>query len=160
MELTVGNAYRIMIDNWEDPIVGVIQSLKGEWVILSFNQVDYQFDGDILLNKQFIESGLRGKDEMFLEKTIVARGTDFGKLNVENLLSEIVQISLEEEEEAYIGKLLELKDDRLILKLMDTNGGWTDTEEFSVNEIRTIQVNNDYLQALFSVNEYDNRSSS
>lgn len=168
MNLKKGNAYSLIIDNWDIPIIGVVLSTGTKWILLSYNQVDYQFDGKILVNFNHIKDVDRGEDEIFLEKTVKARNfiwkIDESKFDLDSVnplpigvedTKLIIQISFNNEE-SYIGKPLKFNEiDGLTIRTIDVDGSWSDDDSFQIDEVRTIQIENDYLQALQAINELD-----
>jgi hypothetical protein len=139
---------------------GFLIDYSDDWILLRNNPVDFILDGFVILRNKNILVVNRDQDLAFTEKIIRLKGL---KTNSDDIipikdlptiisfLAEkygIFQISKKSAKSAYLGKLIELNDEELIIDFLDTKGQFGGELSFNPEKIRVIEFDTDYINSL------------
>lgn len=139
---------------------GFLIDYSDDWVLLKNNPVDFIIDGFVILKNKNIERIYRDQDHEFTEKVIRLKGL---KTNAKDIipirdLASIInfvdkkygvfQIAKKSATSAYLGKLIRLNDEELIIDFLDTKGQFGGELNFNPEKIRVIEFDTDYINSL------------
>ena len=139
---------------------GFLIDYSDDWILLKNNPVDFIIDGFVILKNKNIERVYRDKDHEFTEKVIRLKGL---KTNAKDIipikdLASIIsfvdkkygvfQISKKSATSAYLGKLMELNNEKLTIDFLDTKGQFGGELSFNPEKIRVIEFDTDYINSL------------
>lgn len=142
---------------------GYIIDYNDDWTLLKYNTVDYVRDGYIILRNKHINSYKRDKVEKFHQKALDLKGesvklTDKIPINdiktILNYLTEkfgVFQFDLRSDAYCYIGKVKSIEKNNLKIDYLDSEGNWSETREYKLGNIRTIEFDTDYINSLLLV---------
>jgi len=139
---------------------GFLIDYSDDWILLKNNPVDFIIDGFVILKNKNIERIYRDQDHEFTEKVIRLKGL---KTNAKDIipikdLASIIsfvdkkygvfQIAKKSATSAYLGKLIQLNDQELIIDFLDTKGQFGGELSFNPEKIRVIEFDTDYINSL------------
>jgi hypothetical protein len=139
---------------------GFLIDYTEDWILIKNNPVDYILDGYIILKNKNIKSITRDENNQFTEKVIKLKGL---KTNAEEIIPlkdlssilnflndkyEVFQIATKSVKAVYLGKLIELNDEELIINFLETKGKFGGELSFDPNKIRVIEFDTDYINSL------------
>jgi hypothetical protein len=142
------------------PIYGFILDYNNDWTLMKHNPFDYVIDGFIILRHKNIQGFRRDKEEKFKEKIINLKGYNPSTEEViplnslETILSFLTnnfgafQLETKSENACYIGNLKTIDNKNLIINSFNINAKWSGQVKLRVNDVRTIQFDNDYINSL------------
>ncbi len=140
------------------PVDGVVIDYDADWTLVRYNPVDYVLDGYALVNNNKVKGFQRTKEELFKEKIIKLK-TRFSSdadicYSLKNIIDrltsqdDLVQIETNSESVTYVGYASLIKEGVISLSSINPNGRKGKKMIIPVDEIRTIQYENDYLTSL------------
>ncbi|MFI0490850.1 hypothetical protein [Flavobacterium sp.] len=150
----------IEFEDMKNIFSGFLIDYTEDWILLKYNPVDYILDGYVILLNKNIKSIDRDESEEFTEKVIKLKGlkTNASEIipikNFSTILHflndkfEIFQIATKREKAAYLGKLIEVNDEELIIDFLETRGKFGGELSFNPNKIRVIEFDTDYINSL------------
>jgi len=169
MELIKNNLYAIKLKGREEILRGVLLCSSVEWILLKYNPVDYVLDGYIFIRKKYVKNVIREENEIFDETVIrlkcpvIEFDTTCPKLDeVTDILyylmrhETVIQFDFHDETVCYIGKIKKIFTKSMRVLHLDTKGKWTDESSYQIEQIRTIQFDNDYTNSLYIYNKWMN----
>jgi len=144
----------------KEVFTGFLIDYSDDWILLRNNPVDFILDGFVILRNKNILVVNRGQDLAFTEKIIRLKGLKTNSddiipikdlATIISFLAEkygIFQISKKSAKSAYLGKLIELNDEELIIDFLDTKGQFGGELSFNPEKIRVIEFDTDYINSL------------
>ncbi len=160
MEQYLRQLIAIEFQDKKEIFTGFLIDYSDDWILLRNNPVDYILDGFVILKNKNIEAVHRDQDLAFTEKVIRLKGL---KTNAEDIIPirdlnsilnfinnkhGIFQISKKSAKSAYLGKLISLNDEELIIDFLDTKGQFGGELSFNPQKIRVIEFDTDYINSL------------
>jgi hypothetical protein len=160
MEKYLRQLISIEFEDKKDIFSGFLIDWTEDWILLKNNPVDFIIDGYTLLKNKNVKSIIQDKDHEFTEKVIRLKGL---KTSAEEIIPlkdlssiinfladkyEIFQISKKSDKAVYLGKLMELNEDELVIDFLGTEGEFDGEMSFKLNKIRVIEFDTDYINSL------------
>ncbi|WP_456313356.1 hypothetical protein [Pseudomonas shirazensis] len=160
MEQYLRQLIAIEFSDKKEIFTGFLIDYSDDWILLRNNPVDYILDGFVILKNKNVETVHRDHDLAFTEKVIRLKGL---KTNAEDIipirdLASIVnfitnkygifQISKKSAKSAYLGKLISLNEEELLIDFLDTKGQFGGELSFNPEKIRVIEFDTDYINSL------------
>lgn len=160
MEQYLRQLVEIEFQDKKQIFTGFLIDYSDDWILLRNNPVDYILDGFVILRNKNIEAVNRDHELAFTEKVIRLKGL---KINSEDIIPikdlasiinyvsqkyEIFQIAKKSVKSAYLGKLLSLTDEELMIDFLDTRGEFGGELAFNPEKIRVIEFDTDYINSL------------
>lgn len=142
------------------PVDGIVIDYDKDWTLLKYNPVDYVLDGYILVNNKKVKGFQRSQEELFKEKiiklkTITLMNTNASAIfNLESIVAmlvsrnDLLQIETSSESVTCVGYASLINEESILLSSVNPNGKKGSKRSIPINEIRTIQYENDYLTSL------------
>ncbi|MGA9639737.1 hypothetical protein [Flavobacterium sp.] len=160
MEKYLRQLISIEFEDKKDIFTGFLIDWTEEWILLKNNPVDFIIDGFTILKNKNVKAIIQDKDHEFTEKVIKLKGlktsaeeiiplTDLA--SIISFLSrkyEIFQIAKKSDKAVYLGKLIELNEDELIMDFLGPEGDFEGEMGFKHNKIRVIEFDTDYINSL------------
>jgi hypothetical protein len=144
---------------------GYLIDYNDDWTLLKYNANDYVRDGYIILRNKHIISYKQDEEENFHKKVLDLKGesvTQSDKIPMDNIktilsyLTEkygVFQFDLRSNTYCYIGKVKSIDKNSLTIDYLDSIGNWSETREYKLGNIRTIQYDSDYINSLLLVSK-------
>lgn len=169
--MTENNIFTFELNARKDSITGFVIEVGVDWVLLIHIPVDFSIDGFIMFRKSNVAKFWREDKEKLIEKVKekelkelaldwrMDMGTGWGSGEPfvgfkANLM--FIQIELDDESVCYIGRIEEIENGILSMKMLDTNGSHWEELKYNSKEISVIEFDNDYVTSLarFDRKEY------
>ncbi len=160
MKENIGHLILIEFTDKQESVSGFIIDYSEDWILLKLNPCDYLIDGYTIVKNKNIKSLVRTEREEFAEKIIrlknLSPNTD-NKIPLKNLTTildyltknyGVFQIATKRENAAYLGRLITIDDEELVIEFLDTRGKWSDEISFNPKKIRIIEFDTDYINSL------------
>nr|WP_315200043.1 hypothetical protein [uncultured Flavobacterium sp.] len=160
MEKYLRQLISIEFDDKKDIFSGFLIDWTEDWILLKNNPVDFIIDGYTILKNKNVKSIIQDKDHEFTERVIKLKGlkTSAAEIipltdlpSIINFLAdryEIFQIAKKSDKAVYLGKLIELNDEELVIDFMGTEGEFDGEMSFKLDKIRVIEFDTDYINSL------------
>ncbi|MFV8372628.1 hypothetical protein [Flavobacterium sp. LB2P74] len=160
MEKYLRQLISIEFEDKKDVFSGFLIDWTEDWILLKNNPVDFIIDGYTILKNKNIKSIIQDKDHEFTERVIKLKGlkTSAEKIiplkdlySIMNFLAnkyEIFQIAKKSDKAVYLGKLIEINEDELVMDFLGTEGEFEGEMNFKQNKIRVIEFDTDYINSL------------
>ena len=160
MEQYVRQLVSIEFLDKKEVINGFLIDYSDEWILLKNNPVDFIIDGFVLVKNKNIERIYRDEEHEFTEKVIRLKGL---KTNAKDIIPikdlasildfidkkyGLFQISKKSATSAYLGKLIKLDNEELIIDFLDTKAQFGGELSFNPEKIRLIEFDTDYINSL------------
>lgn len=150
----------IEFEDKKEIFTGFLIDWTDDWILLKNNPVDFIIDGYTILKNENLKSIIQEEDHEFTEKVIKLKGlktsaeeiiplTDLH--SIINFLDKkhlVFQIAKRSDKAVYLGKLIELNDEELIIDFLGTEGKFDGEMSFKLNKIRVIEFDTDYINSL------------
>jgi hypothetical protein len=168
MKNYIGKLISIEFTDKKVIVSGFLIDYNEDWILLRFNPVDYILDGYIILKNKNIQSVIRDENEEFTERVIKLKGLKTSSdeivpiqslssiLNYLNHKHGIFQIAKRSDKAVYLGKLIELNEEELVIDFLETKGIFGGEMSFNPKKIRAIEFDTDYINSLKLVAKEDN----
>lgn len=160
MEKYLKQLISIKFDDKKLITTGFLIDYSSDWILLKSNPVDYVIDGYVILRNKNIKTISRDEAEIFTEKVIKLKGFEIEDrdtiplFNLTSILTflndkyEVFQIATKREKAVYLGKLIEISEEELIIDFLETRGDFGGEMNFNPNKIRVIEFDTDYINSL------------
>ncbi|PZX94513.1 hypothetical protein DOS84_02860 [Flavobacterium aquariorum] len=160
MEKYLRQLISIEFDDKKDIFSGFLIDWTEDWILLKNNPVDFIIDGYTILKNKNVKSIIQDKDHEFTERVIKLKGLKTSAeeiiplkdlFSIINFLAdkhEIFQIAKKSEKAVYLGKLIEINEDELVIDFLGTEGEFEGEMSFKLNKIRVIEFDTDYINSL------------
>lgn len=160
MEKYLRQLISIEFEDKKDIFSGFLIDWTEDWILLKNNPVDFIIDGYTILKNKNVKSIIQDKDHEFTERVIKLKGL---KTSAEEIIPlkdlhsiisfladryEIFQIAKKSDKAVYLGKLMELNDEELVIDFMGTEGEFEGEMSFKLDKIRVIEFDTDYINSL------------
>jgi len=160
MEKYLRQLISIEFEDKKDIFSGFFIDWTEDWILLKNNPVDFIIDGYTILKNKNVKSIIQDKDHEFTERVIKLKGL---KTSAEEIIPlkdlssiinflaekyEIFQIAKKSDKAVYLGKLIELNEEELLIDFMGTEGEFDGEMSFKLDKIRVIEFDTDYINSL------------
>ncbi len=160
MEKYLRQLISIEFDDKKDIFSGFLIDWTEDWILLKNNPVDFIIDGYTILKNKHVKSIIQDKDHEFTERVIKLKGL---KTSAEEIIPlkdlpsiinfladkyEIFQIAKKSDKAVYLGKLIELNEEELLIDFLGTEGEFDGEMSFKLDKIRVIEFDTDYINSL------------
>ncbi|MFV8376823.1 hypothetical protein [Flavobacterium sp. LB1P62] len=160
MEKYLRQLISIEFEDKKDIFSGFLIDWTEDWILLKNNPVDFIIDGYTILKNKNVKSIIQDKDHEFTERVIKLKGL---KTSAEEIIPlkdlasiinflenkyKIFQITKKSDKAVYLGKLIELNDEELVIDFLGTEGKFEGEMSFKQNKIRVIEFDTDYINSL------------
>lgn len=160
MEKYVRQLISIEFDDKKEIFSGFLIDWTEDWILLKNNPVDFIIDGYTILKNKNVKAIIQDKDHEFTERVIKLKGL---KTSAEEIIPlrdlfsiihflankyEIFQIATKSDKAVYLGKLIELDEEELVIDFLGTEGQFEGEMSFKPNKIRVIEFDTDYINSL------------
>ncbi|MCV9929997.1 hypothetical protein OIU83_20220 [Flavobacterium sp. LS1R49] len=150
----------IEFEDRKEIFTGFLIDYTDDWILIKNNPVDFIIDGYVILKNKNIQSITRDSDNVFTESVIRLKGL---KTNSDEIIPlrdlssiltfitnkyEIFQIAKKSEKSVYLGKLIKLDDEELVIDFLETRGKFGGELSINPNKIRVIEFDTDYINSL------------
>ncbi|MFE3867057.1 hypothetical protein ACFX5E_03095 [Flavobacterium sp. LS2P90] len=160
MEKYLRQLITIEFDDKKEIFSGFLIDWTEDWILLKNNPFDFIIDGYTILKNENVKSIIQDKDHEFTERVIKLKGlkTSAAEIiplkdlsSITNFLAnkyEIFQIAKKSDKTVYLGKLIELNEEELVIDFLGTEGKFEGEMTFKQNKIRVIEFDTDYINSL------------
>lgn len=160
MEKYLRQLISIEFDDKKEIFSGFLIDWTEDWILLKNNPFDFIIDGYTILKNENVKSIIQDKDHEFTERVIKLKGL---KTSAEEIIPlkdlssiinflenkyEIFQIAKKSDKALYLGKLIELNEEELVIDFLGTEGKFEGEMSFKQNKIRVIEFDTDYINSL------------
>ncbi|CAM3470839.1 hypothetical protein LL966_00225 [Flavobacterium chungbukense] len=160
MEQYLRQLVEIEFQDKKEIFSGFLIDYSDEWILLRNNPVDFILDGFVILRNKNIEAIHRDEEHIFTEKVIRLKGIN---INTEDIipiqdLNSIVnfldrkygifQLAKKSSKAVYLGKLISLTEEELLIDFLETRGKFGGELGFNPEKIRVIEFDTDYINSL------------
>ncbi len=156
----IGQLISIKFTDRKTPISGLVLDYNNDWTLMKYNPVDYQIDGYIIFRHKNIKGFRRDQEEKWIEKVIKLKGLQLNEsdvipiANLETILNYLTenfgvfQVYTKSEAACYLGRLKSINEKELIMYNLNAKGKWEGLLKFTIEEIRVIEFDTDYINSL------------
>ena len=160
MEKYVRQLITIEFDDKKEIFSGFLIDWTEDWILLKNNPVDFIIDGYTILKNKNVKAIIQDKDHEFTDRVIKLKGLKTSAAEIIPLKDvstiihflasryEIFQIATKSDKAVYLGNLLELNEEELIIDFLGTEGKFEGEMSFKPNKIRVIEFDTDYINSL------------
>jgi hypothetical protein len=160
MEKYLRQLISIEFDDKKEIFSGFLIDWTEDWILLKNNPFDFIIDGYTILKNVNVKAIIQDKDHEFTERVIKLKGL---KTSAEEIIPlkdlssiinfladkyDIFQIAKKSDKAVYLGRLMELNDDELVIDFLGTEGEFEGEMSFKQNKIRVIEFDTDYINSL------------
>lgn len=160
MEKYLRQLISIEFDDKKEIFTGFLIDWTEDWILLKNNPVDFIIDGYTILKNKNVKSIIQDKDHEFTERVIKLKGL---KTSAEEIIPlkdlssiinfladkyEIFQIAKKSDKAVYLGKLMEINEEELVIDFLGLEGEFEGEMSFKLNKIRAIEFDTDYINSL------------
>ena len=160
MEKYLRQLISIEFEDKKDVFSGFLIDWTEDWILLKNNPVDFIIDGYTILKNKNVKSIIQDKDHEFTERVIKLKGLKtsaeeiiplkdlYSIINFLAIKYEIFQITKKSDKAVYLGKLIEINEEELVIDFLGTEGEFDGEMSFKQNKIRVIEFDTDYINSL------------
>ena len=160
MEKYLRQLISIEFEDKKETFTGFLIDWTEDWILLKNNPFDFIIDGYTILKNKNVKSIIQDKDHEFTERVIKLKGL---KTSAEEIIPlkdlssiinfmadkyEIFQIAKKSDKAVYLGKLIEVNEDELLIDFLGPEGKFEGEMSFKQNKIRAIEFDTDYINSL------------
>lgn len=169
MEKYLRQLISITFEDKKEIFTGFLIDWTEDWILLKNNPFDFIIDGYTILRNKSIEAIIQDEDHEFTERVIKLKGL---KTSAEEIIPlkdlptiinfiadkyEVFQIAKKSDKAVYLGKLIEVNDEELIIDFLSTEGQYDGEMDFKAEKIRVIEFDTDYINSLKLIIEADQK---
>ena len=170
MEKYIRQLITIEFEDKKEIFSGFLIDWTEDWILLKNNPVDFIIDGYTILKNKNVKAIIQDKDHEFTERVIKLKGLKTSAEEIIPLqdLSSIIhflaskyaifQIATKSDKAVYLGKLIELNEEELVIDFLGTEGQFDGEMSFKPNKIRVIEFDTDYINSLKLIVDEDNKN--
>lgn len=159
----------IEFEDKKEIFTGFLIDWTEDWILLKNNPVDFIIDGYSILKNKNLKAIIQEEDHEFTEKVIKLKGLKTSAeeiiplkdlYSIINFLAkkyEVFQIAKRSDKAVYLGKLIELNEDELIIDFLGTEGKFDGEMSFKLDKIRVIEFDTDYINSLKLIIQDENK---
>jgi hypothetical protein len=171
MEKYLRQLISIVFEDKKEVFTGFLIDWTEDWILLKNNPYDFIIDGYTILKNKNVKSIIQDEDYEFTERVIKLKGL---KTSADEIIPlrdlpsiidflaakhEIFQIAKKSDKAVYLGKLMELNEEELIIDFLGTEGKFDGEMSFKLSKIRVIEFDTDYINSLkLVINEEEKKS--
>ena len=160
MEKYIRQLITIHFEDKKEIFSGFLIDWTEDWILLKNNPVDFIIDGYTILKNKNVKAIIQDKDHEFTERVIKLKGLKTSAKEIIPLqdLSSIIhflaskytifQIASKSDKAVYLGKLIELNEEELVIDFLGTEGQFDGEMSFKPKKIRVIEFDTDYINSL------------
>lgn len=160
MEKYLRQLISIEFEDKKEIFSGFLIDWTEDWILLKNNPVDFIIDGYTILKNINVKSIIQDKDHEFTERVIKLKGlkTSAEEIiplkdlsSIINFLADkyvIFQITKKSDKAVYLGKLIELNEEELLIDFLGPEGEFDGEMSFKLDKIRVIEFDTDYINSL------------
>ena len=160
MEKYLRQLISIAFEDKKEIFTGFLIDWTEDWILIKNNPVDFIIDGYTILKNKNIKSIIQDEDHEFTERVIKLKGSKTSSEEIIPLTDlptivsflqskyEIFQIAKKSDKAVYLGKLMELNDEELIIDFLGPEGLFEGEMNFRLTKIRAIEFDTDYINSL------------
>ena len=170
MEKYIRQLITIQFEDKKENFSGFLIDWTEDWILLKNNPVDFIIDGYTILKNKNVKAIIQDKDHEFTERVIKLKGLKTSAEEIIPLqdLSSIIhflaskytifQIATKSDKAVYLGKLIELNEEELVIDFLGTEGQFDGEMSFKPKKIRVIEFDTDYINSLKLIVDEDKKS--
>lgn len=160
----------IEFDDKKDAFSGFLIDWTEDWILLKNNPVDFIIDGYTILKNKNIKAIIQDKDHEFTERVIKLKGLKTSAAEIIPLKDissiiyflaskyEIFQIATKSDKAVYLGKLIEINEEEVLIDFLGDEGKFDGEMSFNPNKIRVIEFDTDYINSLKLIVDEENKN--
>jgi hypothetical protein len=160
MEKYLRQLISIEFEDKKEIFNGFLIDWTEDWILLKNNPVDFIIDGYTILKNKNVKAIIQDKDHEFTERVIKLKGLKTSAeeiIPLKDLFSivhflatkyEIFQVATKSDKAVYLGRLIELNEEELLIDFLGTEGEFEGEMSFKPNKIRVIEFDTDYINSL------------
>ncbi len=160
MEKYLRQLISIEFEDKKEIFTGFLIDWTEDWILLKNNPADFIIDGYTILRNKRIQSIIQDEDHEFTERVIKLKGL---KTSAEEIIPlkdlpsiihfladkyEVFQIAKKSDKAVYLGKLIEINEEELIIDFLSTEGQFDGEMGFKLEKVRVIEFDTDYINSL------------
>jgi hypothetical protein len=150
----------IEFDDKKEIFSGFLIDWTENWILIKNNPVDFIIDGYTILRNKNVKAIIQDKDHEFTERVIKLKGLKTSAAEIIPLKDvssiiyflaskyEIFQIATKSDKAVYLGKLIEINDEEIVIDFLGDEGIFEGEMSFKPNKIRVIEFDTDYINSL------------
>lgn len=150
----------IEFDDKKETFSGFLIDWTEDWILIKNNPVDFIIDGYTILRNKNVQAIVQDKDHEFTERVIKLKGLKTSAAEIIPLKDvssiiyflaskyEIFQIATKSDKAVYLGKLIEMDEQEIIIDFLGSEGEFEGEMSFKPSKIRVIEFDTDYINSL------------
>jgi hypothetical protein len=150
----------IEFDDKKEIFSGFLIDWTEDWILLKNNPVDFIIDGYTIIKNKNVKAIIQDKDHEFTERVIKLKGLKTSASEIIPLKDvfsiiyflasryQIFQIATKSEKAVYLGKLIEMNEEEVVIDFLGTEGQFEGEMSFKPSKIRVIEFDTDYINSL------------
>lgn len=150
----------IEFDDKKEIFSGFLIDWTEDWILLKNNPVDFIIDGYTILRNKNVKAIIQDKDHEFTERVIKLKGLKTSAAEIIPLTDiaaiiyflaskyEIFQIATKSDKAVYLGKLIEMDEEEVVIDFLGSEGEFEGEMSFKPSKIRVIEFDTDYINSL------------
>ena len=169
MEKYLRQLISIEFEDKKEIFTGFLIDWTEDWILLKNNPVDFIIDGYTILRNTRVQSIIQDEDHEFTERVIKLKGL---KTSAEEIIPlkdlptiiqflsdkyEVFQLAKKSDKAVYLGKLIAINDDELVIDFLGTEGKFDGEMAFKPSKVRVIEFDTDYINSLKLIVEEDKK---
>lgn len=160
MEKYLRQLISIEFEDKKEIFSGFLIDWTEDWILLKNNPVDFTIDGYTILKNKNVKAIIQNEDHEFTTRVIKLKGLKTSGSEIIPLKDvfsiiyflaskyEIFQIATKSDKAVYLGKLIELNDEEILIDFLGADGKFEGEMSFKPKKIRVIEFDTDYINSL------------